>query len=32
VAADHPDVIAEMMRDIEAHQAKLKPAPSQLEL
>jgi arylsulfatase A-like enzyme len=32
VAADHPEVIAEILRDVEAHRAKLKPAPSQLEL
>ncbi len=32
VAADHPDVITEMLRDVEAHKAKFEPAPSQLEL
>jgi len=30
VAGDHPDVIADIRKEIERHKAKLKPAPSQL--
>ncbi len=32
VAADHPDVIADIMQEVERHRAALKPAPSQLEI
>ena len=32
VAADHPDVIAEIMQEVERHRAALNPAPSQLEI
>jgi hypothetical protein len=30
VAAEHPEIIAELKREIETHQAGLKAAPSQL--
>ncbi len=32
VAADHPDVIADIMEEVERHRAALAPAPSQLEI
>ena len=32
LAEQHPEIIDELLRDIEAHRAKLDPAPSQLEL
>ena len=32
VAADHPDVIAEIMKVVQRHRAALDPAPSQLDI
>jgi arylsulfatase A-like enzyme len=32
VAKDHPDVIADLMKEVERHRATVKPVPSQLEI
>lgn len=32
IATQHPDVIADIRREVEKHQAELKAAPSQLEI